>query len=38
MWTMGGYHMKMNRDYFRPLDGYAAQRKAIMKFENKEDD
>ncbi len=38
MWTMNGYHMKMNRDVFRPLEGYKNQRRAIMKFENREPD
>lgn len=38
MWTQNGYHMKFNRDFFRPSEGYKNQRRAIMKMEQREPD
>mmetsp|Transcript_9671 Transcript_9671/g.23814 ORF Transcript_9671/g.23814 Transcript_9671/m.23814 type:complete len:217 (-) Transcript_9671:376-1026(-) len=38
LWTLNGYHMSLNRDVFRPLDGYNKQRELIHEYETKEPD
>lgn len=37
LWTLNGYHMSLNRDVFRPLDGYNKQRELIHEYETSTD-
>ncbi|CAD7965253.1 unnamed protein product [Amoebophrya sp. A120] len=37
-WTLNGYHLDLNRDYFRPMDSYNKQRRLIHEWETKEPD
>merc|ERR1712226_1382379 len=36
--TANGYHMKMNRDVFKPMDDYNRQRRRIVRWETAEPD